>query len=91
MKRYHWVYANVSATLKSIVKIRDIASIAADSRNPEHIGFALQELYSMLSTYIAEEPVLFLTEDFEYNKHAAGGFEPLESDNPFGFCGAGRS
>ena len=89
MRRYQnetgkepWVYANASATLKSITKIRDIASIAADSRNPEHIGYALQELYSILSTDVFEEPVFFLTEDFEYNKHAVGKFEPPESDNP---------
>jgi hypothetical protein len=77
-----WVYANVSATLMSIAKIRDIASIAADSRNPEHIGFALQELYSILSTYVFEEPVFFLTEDFEYNKHAVSASELLDSENP---------
>ena len=77
-----WVYANVSATLKSIETIRDFASIAADSRDPEHIGFALQHLYAMLSTYIMEEPTLFLIEDFEYNKHALEGSEPLNSENP---------
>jgi hypothetical protein len=66
------VKANVSVTLESIAKIRDIASLAADSRNPEHIGYVLQELYSILSTYIADELALFVTEDFEVDGTTLG-------------------
>jgi hypothetical protein len=58
--------ANLRLAKKCMAQVLDIAARAAGSENSDYIGFALQELATLLSVYSMDEPLIVLDRDIEY-------------------------